>query len=320
MAKLSFWHNFKHPIIGLAPMDGITDPTFRYITDKYGKPDVLFTEFISTDTTKYNPKKVLNSLVRHHSNTPLIVQLYGNNSSDFYEATIFILKLGFSGIDINMGCPDRGIVNRGAGAGLINNPRLAKDIVLSVKKALKDFNKNNIPVSVKTRIGYDKPIIKEWIGELLETKPDVITIHGRTLKQMYSGIANWDEIAKAKEIAKDTNTLILGNGDIKSRKEGNEKAKKYNLDGVLIGRAAFGNPWVFQDKIPTTQERLNVMLEHCQMFTKLTPDNNFRSLRKHLSWYCKGFDQAASFRSDLMQVSNVEDVKKIIEKIRSNIT
>jgi len=218
-----------------------------------------------------------------------------------------------------MGCPDKSVFHKGAGAGLILQPKLAKEIIFSVKKAVKDgkekFNiKKNITVSVKTRTGYKTPQTKEWISNLLEAEPDVICIHGRTFAQKYSGLADWSQIKIASDLAKSTKTKIFGNGDIKSRNQALEKIKEYNLAGVLIGRAALGNPWIFKGITPTTEERFKVLLEHCKKFVELFPTANLSIMRKHLAWYVKDFPHAAEVRNELMQVNNVEDVKKILSK------
>ncbi|HRN71050.1 MAG TPA: tRNA-dihydrouridine synthase, partial [Candidatus Woesebacteria bacterium] len=170
-----------------------------------------------------------------------------------------------------------------------------------------------LPVSIKTRIGYDEIVTEDWISNLLEAEPANISIHGRTLIQMYTGLANWKEIGKAAKIIKKTNTSVLGNGDVKSIQEAKEKAKQYNLDGVLIGRASFGNPWLFKEYEPTNEERIKVAIEHCKTFAEMTPELHFLSLRKHLAWYTKGIPGSNELRTKLMTVQNVEDVKKILQ-------
>jgi len=336
----------SQPIIGQAPMDGVTDAAFRCITDLHGKPDVLFTEFVSVEGVGNGAVRLLDSLITHKTKTPIIGQIYGTEPHHFYTAVIIVASLGFSGIDINMGCPDTSISKRGAGAGLIRTPKLAQEIVKTVQKAQKDWAngitlddialrssirkwvsshqpKNNrrslLPVSVKTRIGFEEITTSEWIPYLLEVQPAAITIHGRTLKQMYTGNANWDEIAKAAEMAKSSDTLILGNGDVHSRKDGLDKIKKYYLDGVLIGRASFGNPWIFTGEEVTNKVKLETALEHCEAFERLTPEGHFLSLRKHLAWYCKNFRNSAQVRDKLMHVTCVADVEEILHEVISSL-
>jgi len=231
------------------------------------------------------------------------------------------LEKGFDGVDINMGCPDKSVFNRSGGAGLILQPKLAKEIILSVKKAIKEgikkLNiKKDITISVKTRTGYKIPETKEWIGSLLEAEPNVICIHARTFAQKYSGLADWSQIGIAADLAKNTKTKIFGNGDIKSRQQALERIKEYNLAGVLIGRGALGNPWIFKGIIPTTEERFMVLLEHCKKFTEFFPTADLSIMRKHLAWYVKDFPHAAEVRNELMQINSIDDVKKILSRIQ----
>ncbi len=303
----NFWQKLKKPIVGLAPMDGVTDSAFRFITDKYGLPDVIFTEFFPVEAIVRANKKFTDNLIYYKTKAPTVVQFFGSNPESFYQAAQFAQKLGYEGIDINMGCPDRNVVKKGGGAGLILQPLLVKKIISETKRGA-----GKLPVSVKTRIGYDKIITTEWISQLLETEIDVISLHGRTLNQISTGEANWEEIAKAGELAKKSKIIILGNGDVRTRDEAVEKCEKYKVDGVLIGRATWGNPWLFVNKIPTIEERFAVMVEQCEKYLEYYSNGNFLSMRKHLAWYCKGFDGAAQMRERLTEVNNIEEVKKII--------
>jgi nifR3 family TIM-barrel protein len=302
-------------MIGLAPMDGVTDAAFRFIVDTYGKPDILYTEFISIKGLQIGKPAIMRSLLKHQTTTPIVAQLFGNDPELFYQATLKVLKLGFDGVDINMGCPDQSVFNRGGGAALILKPDLAISIVKSVKKAVKDWGRKKMLVSVKTRTGYKTHQTREWIGRLLEGQPDVICIHGRTYAQKYLGKADWEQIALAGELARKTPTKIFGNGDIKSKQEALEKIRKYKLAGVLIGRAALGNPWIFQDKIPTFKEKIKVILDHSYQFTKFFPQGDFKAMRKHLVWYTKGFIGSAQVRNSLMKVNNIEEVESIFSSV-----
>lgn len=314
----------KYPVIGLAPMDGITDAPFRWITDTYGKPDIIYTEFVSVKGLILGKPAIQRMLLRHKTKTTMIAQFFGCEPEYFYQAALFALEKGFDGVDINMGCPDKSVSNRGGGAGLILQPKLAKEIILSVKKAVEDGKekfkiKKDITVSVKTRTGYKDPQTKEWVSHLLEAEPDVICIHARTFAQKYSGLADWSQIRIAAETAKSTKTKIFGNGDIKSRTQALERIKEYDLAGVLIGRAALGNPWIFQGKIPTTEERFDVLLEHCKKFVEFFPTADLSIMRKHLGWYAKDFPHAAEVRNELMQIKTIDDVKKILKTIVPSI-
>ncbi len=301
-------------------MDGITDAPFRWITDIYGKPDIIYTEFVSVKGLILGKPAIQRMLLHHQTETFTVAQFFGCEPQYFYQAALVALEKGFDGIDINMGCPDKSVFARGGGAGLILRPELAKEIILSVKKAVKDGKeklkiKKNITVSVKTRTGYKTPQTKDWISNLLEAEPDVICLHARTFAQKYSGLADWSQIGIAADLAKKTKTKIFGNGDIKSREQALKRIKEYDLAGVLIGRAALGNPWVFHGIIPTTEERFKVLLEHCHKFVEFFPTADLSIMRKHLAWYVKDFPHAAEVRNELMQVKNIEDVKRIISSI-----
>jgi len=344
-----FWKDLKKPVIGLAPMDGVTDAAFRAITAKYGKPDVMITEFTSVEGIQAGATKMLSAFFYDEIERPIVAQLFGSTPEAFYKAAFMICELGFDGIDINMGCPANNIASKGAGASLILNPKLAKEIILKTKQACLDWskgktiekgglkqsivewireNKKNagktttkkkprklLPVSVKTRIGYDRNVIEEWVKYLLEAEPANISIHGRTLKQMYTGKADWEAIARAAEIIHQTQTTILGNGDIQNLNQANEHIKTYGVEGVLIGRAAFGNPWIFQNKEASLTERLNVAIEHAYLHEKLFGATRFMPMRKHLSWYCKGFIGASEVRQKLMQATSALEVDKIINSV-----
>jgi tRNA-dihydrouridine synthase B len=340
-----FWGKLKRPIIGLAPMDGVTDASFRYIVDEYGKPDVLFTEFTSVEGICYGAHQLLSAFIHHKTSTPTIGQIFGSDPASFYKVAFVLGELGFDGIDINMGCPDPHVAKKGGGAGLILTPGIAQEIVLQTRKGIQDWangkrietldlrssildwiknyqkqydlkpEKRELPVSVKTRIGYEEIVTEDWMFALLDVKPAAITLHGRTLKQLYSGESNWEEIGKAAKMVKKTETLFLGNGDIKSLADAKEKIKTYGVDGVLIGRASFGNPWVFTEETADLSLRFKTAVEHCRIFQKLTPQAHFLSLRKHMGWYCKGFEGAAATRVRLMQVQSLKEVEEIIGSV-----
>jgi len=308
-----FWKKLKKPIMVMAPMSGVTDEAFRLMFLKYGKPDVFWTEFISAsallspkgrkyclDTLKFSPKE-----------RPIVAQIFGAEAIQIEKACKEIVALGFDGIDINMGCPDKDIEKQGAGAALINNPVLAKKIIRSAQRGA-----GKIQVSVKTRIGYNKNQITEWIPILLKENIACLTVHFRTRKEMYSTPAHWE---LAKEIVKLRNkyapkTLILGNGDIKSLAQARELAKKTGVDGVMFGRGVLGNPWFFSDKIPSVKERLRAIIEHAELFD----GEHFESIKKHFHAYAKGFEGARDLRENLMKTKNASETKKIIENFLQN--
>jgi len=241
--KKNFWQKLKQPFFALAPMADVTDVVFREIIAKYGKPDVFFTEFVSCDGLMSEGRESLLVDLKYTENQrPIVAQVFGSKPENFFKTAQLIKKLGFDGIDINMGCPDRSIEKQGAGASLIKNPKLAQEIIEATKKGA-----GNMPVSVKTRIGYNKDEVETWIPALLEMKPTAITVHGRTRKELSKVSANWNSISRAVELAKDTGTIIIGNGDVLDLKDGKEKAKSSGVQGIMIGRSVFGNPWLFAD-------------------------------------------------------------------------
>ena len=333
-----FWQNLPRPIIGLSPMDGVTDAAMRFITKKYGSPAVMFTEFTSVEGVRAGALRLMKDFLYSGTERPIVAQVFGADPDAFYKTALVVAALGFDGIDINMGCPAKSVEEHGAGAGLIKTPQKAAKIIAATKKGVEDWiagatldkgglspqitafvkrlNPQNgrklIPVSVKTRIGYDKPVTKAWVSHLLEQNIANISLHGRTLKQLYSGEADWDEIAKAAALAKATPTCFLGNGDINSLEDAKEKIKKYALDGVLVGRAAQGNPWFFTGKEADTHTRITVALEHARYYEKIFPGESFLPVRKHLAWYARGFENASEWRQKLVLADSSADAARIL--------
>jgi len=301
-----FWGKLKKPIIGLAPMDGVTDAPMRFITAKYGKPDVIFTEFVSADGIKHGAKRLLRDFKFDEIERPVVAQLFGGDPTAFLEVAKLIVKMGFDGVDINMGCPARKVAGRGEGAGLIKDPDLAAKIIAAVKKGVD----GKIPVSVKTRIGYDQAD-SSWWQFLASQDLAVVTVHGRTFKQLYQGEADWEAIARAATLIKQSGTIFLGNGDVESIADAKEKIEKYGVDGVLIGRAAQGNPWVFRGVEVNKEEKLKVALEHSRKFEEIFPEDRFFIMRKHLAWYARGFDGASELRQKLVMTNSADEVEKV---------
>ncbi|MFH0820948.1 MAG: tRNA-dihydrouridine synthase [Candidatus Peregrinibacteria bacterium] len=338
-----FWEKLPKPIIGLSPMDGVTDAAYRYMVAKTGKPDVIITEFVNVEGLARGAVSMLNHLLYDEIERPVVAQIYGVEVESFYKVALMVCELGFDGIDINMGCPANKVARRGSGAGLIRTPEVAKEIIRIVQKATQDWangitleeagirpkaiqairtqchdsERRLLPVSVKTRIGYDAIVTEEWIKHLLEAEPANISLHGRTFKQMYLGEANWEEIGKAARLCKDIGTTLLGNGDIKSIENAHEKIKTYGLDGVLVGRATLGNPWFFRGIPPTPSQAAKGAIEHSEIYEQKLPERGFFNMRKHLGWYIKGFDGAKELRVRLMQSNSSTDVRQILDGLLS---
>jgi len=323
-------------------MDGVTDAAFRYITAKTSKPDVIYTEFVNVEGLARGAVSMLDHFIFNKIERPVVAQIYGIETESFYKVALMCCYLGFDGIDINMGCPANKVARRNSGAGLIRVPEQAKKIIRTVKQATQDWadgitlekadirpkiinyltesatpashRRKLIPVSVKTRIGIDKVVAEEWVQELLSESPAVIAMHGRTLKQMYGGEANWEVIGEVSKIVKKTDTLFLGNGDVQSIEDARAKCRQYGTDGVLVGRATCGNPWFFGGVEPTIKERFKAAVDHARCFEELSMKHAFFAMRKHLAWYCKGFDGARELRAQLMQANNSKEVKKIFDR------
>lgn len=316
---MNFWQKLNKPIVGLSPMDGVTDPAMRYITKKYGNPDVIYTEFVSAEGLARKAKPLFDDLRFDESERPIVAQLFGIDPESFREAAKIVVDLGFNGVDINMGCPAKSVVGRGGGACLIKNYPLVSEIVLAVKEAVD----GRIPVSVKTRVGYNEADY-DWIDRLSELNLEAIIVHGRTFRQGYSGFANWDVLGKMAEIVRKKNKIFLGNGDVVSREDGNKKVNDYGVDGVLIGQKALGNPWVFNVAQDVgMEERVRVAVEHCKKFEELnagksvlTSRQAFVPMRKHLVWYFRGFGNAASLRRALVMTNSSEEVEDLLCELK----
>jgi tRNA-dihydrouridine synthase len=359
---MTFWKTLSRPVIGLSPMDGVTDSAFRLVAACQGKPDVIFTEFTHVHDVCRGPEFLMESLRYDEAERPVMAQLYGKDPELFYQAAHVVCELGFDGLDINMGCPSRNVASSGSGAGLIRTPDLAHAIMRAARQGIADWTggqslegsglkaaradivhrwnarrrqrptavRSAIPLSVKTRLGYDEVIVERWIEHLLLESPAVISLHGRTLQQMYRGEADWSAIGRAAQIVRGTDTLLFGNGDVQSLSDVLRRVGETNVDGVLVGRAALGAPWFFRDKeearrraqsgqpwehapwAPSLADRFEVLLAHARQFDAHYGPHKFRRMRKHLGWYCKGFPYAAALRARMFLVSSVAEVEAAI--------
>jgi nifR3 family TIM-barrel protein len=359
MCNDRFWEALPRPIVGLAPMDGVTDHPSRHIQKKYGNPDVVYTEFTSVEALCHGDWQSWRNFLYDETQRPIVAQIYGRTPEYFRQVAIMLCELGFDGIDVNMGCPAKTVANGGCGAGLIRTPDCAQSIIQAVKDGVQDWRngattaqctrllarfskrvaaiheqlppayrqRRSMPVSVKTRIGYDAPAVNDWVPRLLEAEPAAICLHGRTLRQGYSGLANWEAIAQAAELAGGAQTLILGNGDAATRGDAERRAATYGLAGVLIGRASFGNPFVFhkeqladddEDRQARLARRLRLIaiaLEHVRLYEEtFRPYERYRfyAMRKHLGWYIKDVASASHIRASLMQVNDAREVELLL--------
>jgi tRNA-dihydrouridine synthase len=310
----NFWQKIKKPIVGLAPMDGVTDEPMRQIQVSVAKPDVLYTEFISAEGFVRNPQAFEKTLTFQENERPIICQIFGYTPGAFYESILKVAQMGFDGIDLNMGCPARKVLGKGGGGALIGCYELAGKIIEKSLEAI-EKTKTNLPLSVKTRIGQKEIITKEWIDFLSQYPLSEITIHGRPLNQGVSGPVNWEKIKQAGEIAHGRNIICLGNGGIKSMKEGREKAKKFGLDGVLIGQAALGNPWAFrEDYQPTKEDILKTIVEHARLAAEFYPAERFVTVYKHFGWYPRGFKNSKRLKVELLKTKKLDEVLEVIAR------
>lgn len=316
----NFWQELDGPFFVLAPMADVTDPAFRRMFSKYGKPDVTFTEFVAADgLMSAGRARLLRDLVYSEAERPVVAQIFGSKPENIEGACAIIRELGFDGVDINMGCPDRNVEKQGAGSALIKNPKLAAEIIRAAKRGAKMGEEGGIPVSVKTRVGYNQVEIEKWIPEILKEKPAALTIHARTRKEMSLVAANWNHVAEVVKMAKESGVKIIGNGDVVSLLDGIQKAKETGANGVMVGRGVFGNPWFFNHNISiddiTLEERFRVMLEHTKLFLELSGDiKSFAVMKKHYKAYVNGFDYAKELRTDLMDADDYETIEKLVDK------
>lgn len=309
----NFWQKLKKPIIGLAPMDGVTDWPMRQIVSQVAKPDVMYTEFISVEGFIRNSKAFEKKLFFNENERPIVVQLFGYTPEAFYETISKISKLEFDGIDINMGCPAKSVLEKGGGGALIGNYNLTEKIILSSLDAIKK-PKGSLPLlSIKTRIGKKEMITDEWIKFLSEFLISEISIHGRLLSQLNKGGVDWKEIGIASQICRSKKIICLGNGGVKSISEAKEKSEKYGLDGVLIGQAACGNPWVFkEDHIPSKEEILGIIIQHAKLVEEFYDEKQFVTILKHFSWYPRHFSNSKKLKIELLKTRTLKEVEEIV--------
>lgn len=313
------WQNYGRPIVALAPMAGVTDASYRQLIKKIAPQTVVYTEFLSTDAIHYGAKRTLEFLeFNAELERPFIVQVFGKDPEHFLSAAKIIEQMGADGIDINMGCPAAKVVSSCHGSALIRKPELARALVEATKAAV------SIPVSVKTRLGWDTiETLIPFCQNLVAAGADALAIHGRTYNQKYTGKANWDPIY---ELKRNVNVPVLGNGDITCSQDALDKLG--NLDGVMVGRGTFGNPWLMGDIAqafatgkpcaPTVStmnfsDKIPFILDHCELAVRVKGQKRgMLEMRRHLASYVKGIDGASDLRSQLVRVESVDEVARIL--------
>lgn len=320
----SFWQTLPKPFSALAPMEDVTDTSFRRLVAKFHRPDVYFSEFTSTDGLfSKGRERVAHRLVFEKSEGPIVAQIWGNKPENYRKAAQIIAELGFDGIDINMGCPVGKIVKKGECAGLIKNPSLAKELYLAAQEGAP-----TLPVSIKTRLGFDSWQTENWSAFLLRLRPAALTIHGRIAKELSVKPANWHEIAKVVTL-KDTlspETVIIGNGDVRSYRELRHRHEETKVDGVMIGRGVFCNLCIFDpverdfNALPAAV-RLSTLITHLDMFIQAWGNTRSKSpLKKFFKIYISGFSGARELREQLLNIDDETELRdavySLIEKLR----
>lgn len=296
-------------------MEQVSDTVFRQILARCGRPDVFFTEFTNADgIIKAGLEKMGDRLQFSETERPIIAQIWGLTPEHYYQAARIISGMGFDGIDINMGCPDRAIVKKGCCSSLINNHTLAQEIVVATKEGA-----GELPISVKTRIGLKQIQTEEWIGFLLSLGLQALTIHGRVASEMSKRAANWDEIGRAVKLRDEMNvdTVIIGNGDVKDKTDGIEKCRTFGTDGVMIGRGMLLNLWVFADRHDISfSEKVNRLIEHLELWDKTWgEEKDFNMLKKFYKMYISGEHNSANLRARLMEFSSASETIAFLKNL-----
>jgi len=303
------------PFFVLAPMDDVTDTAFRRVVAEVAAPDLFFTEFASVDGLQSPGRSnVMQKFKFTENEQPLIAQIWGLKPDNFYTSAQEIAEMGFDGIDLNMGCPTPVVTKKGACSALINNPPLAAEIIDATKKGA-----GNLPVSVKTRIGFKQKTTEDWCGFLLEQNITTLTVHGRTAKELSKVPNHWDEIGKVVELRNSMgiNTYIVGNGDVASREDGLAKASQYKLDGIMIGRGIFKDPWIFDSSAQQHQKQDFIQLfnRHIELFEKSWgADKNPATLKKFAKMYINGFEGASDLRAQAMMCTDLTSLKALVKE------
>lgn len=313
-----FWKELKKPFYCLAPMAGVTNSVFRQVIQKISLPTkpVFYTEFVSVEgLCSVGREKLINDLKFSKEERPIIAQFFGSSPEKFNICAKLALDLGFDGIDINMGCPDKAVVAQGAGSALILKQELAKEIIIATKEGGGD-----LPVSVKTRIGFDQNQAEDWISFLLKQDLDSIAIHGRTKKQGYTGEVDWEAIKTAvdlaSEIKPEKRPLIIGNGEIKNIIQANENINLFGVDGIMIGQGILGNPWLFSGRLVediSENERIKTLLLHFKLSEEYSFAESFNELKKYFKAYLSGFLGAKELRINLMGAKTIDEARDILK-------
>ena len=313
----TFWNDLPKPFFILAPMEAVTDVVFRHVVAEAGRPDVFFTEF--TNSASFCSPKGIHStrgrLAFTEDEHPMVAQIWGSKPDNYSEMAKGLKELGFKGIDINMGCPDKSVVKGGAGSGLIRTPELAAELIAAAKEG-------GLPVSVKTRLGDVKvDEWRDWLTHILKQDIVNLTIHLRTRKEMSKVGAHFELIPEIKKLRDEIapQTLLTINGDIRDRQHGMELVEKFGVDGIMIGRGIFANPYAFTHSIkPSRQEILSLLSYHLDLFDKYNEElepRQFDPLKRFFKIYVRELPGAAELREKLMHTKSTQEVREILKDL-----
>jgi tRNA-dihydrouridine synthase len=313
MNMKSFWHDLPQPFFVLAPMEAVTDVVFRHVVKKAAAPDVWFTEFTNaTGWTHAGDKAIGGRLIKTDDESPIVAQLWGSDPDAMAKLSTHCATLGYDGIDINMGCPDSSAVKSGGGAGMIRTPERAYEMIAAAKTS-------GLPVSVKTRLGYSQPNEwHDWLKGLLEQDIAVLTVHLRTKKEMSKVPAHFELIPVIKELRDSVapDTLLVINGDVKDREHGLEFVDAHGIDGVMIGRGIFANPFAFATKTGTRskEELINLLHQHLDLYDQYSDLTHrpFETLKRFFKIYIRDFDGASDLRDKLMHTKSTDEARAIL--------
>lgn len=317
----NFWRELPRPFFILAPMEDVTDIVFRHVVSEAARPDVFLTEFTNTESFCHPEgiHSVRGRLTFSEDEQPMVAHIWGDKPEHFHEMSIGMAEMGFKGIDLNMGCPVANVASKGKGSGLILRPETAAEIIQASKAG-------GLPVSVKTRLGYyDIDEWKDWLKHVFEQDIANLSIHLRTRKEMSKVDAHWELIAAIKQMRDDIapDTLLTINGDIPDRKTGLELAEKYGIDGVMIGRGIFHNPYAFE-KEPrehTSKELLGLLRLHLSLFDKYSKEESrlFKPLRRFFKIYVRGIRGASELRHQLMQTNTTDEARALLDDFEARM-